>query len=109
MTRLKYERGQIPAEIFGATLDAIAASEEAVAQGDGRSGDTPASGIAPRFQKDDLVWRIPGRRRFASLPSLAGIAIELALREARLLFMRRLPLYARARRLSGSRTSDRDG
>jgi B12-binding domain/radical SAM domain protein len=98
MTRLKYERGQIPAEIFGATLDAIAASEEAVAQGDGRSGVTPASGIAPRFQKDDLVWRIPGRRRFAPLPSLAGIAIELALREARLLFTRRLPLYARARR-----------
>jgi hypothetical protein len=30
---------------------------------------------------------------FASLPSLAGIAVELALREARLLFTRRLPLY----------------
>ena len=93
MTRLKYERGQIPAEVFGATLDAIGASERAVEMG-GRSirdGSPPA--IPPRFQKNDLVWKIPGRRRFASLPSLAGVAVELAAREARLLLTRRLPLY----------------
>ena len=97
MTRLKYERGQIPAEVFGATLDAIGASERAVEQG-GRSSEDDALPVStPRFQKNDLVWKIPGRRRFSSLPSLAGVAVELALREARLLLTRRLPLYLRAR------------
>jgi B12-binding domain/radical SAM domain protein len=95
MTRLKYERGQITAETFGATLDAIRASEDAVARGG--SPGTPDAELPRRFQKDDLVWKIPGRRRFASLPSLAGIAIELAVREARLLLTRRLPLYLSSR------------
>jgi B12-binding domain/radical SAM domain protein len=97
MTRLKYERGQITAETFGATLDAIRASEDAVARGGSPAGGTPAAELPRRFQKDDLVWKIPGRRRFASLPSLAGIAIELAVREARLLLTRRLPLYLSSR------------
>ena len=93
MARLKYERGQVPAEAVAATLDAIAVSEAAVARGGAEAGGAPSSGLASRFQKSDLVWRIPGRRRFASLPSLAGIAVELAFREARLLLTRRLPLY----------------
>jgi B12-binding domain/radical SAM domain protein len=97
MTRLKYERGQITAETFGATLDAIRASEDAVARGGSPAGGTPTAELPRRFQKDDLVWKIPGRRRFAPLPSLAGIAIELAVREARLLFTRRLPLYLSSR------------
>jgi B12-binding domain/radical SAM domain protein len=104
MTRLKYERGQITAEVFGKTLDAIGASEHAVERGGERRSEGDRSSLAARFQKNDLVWRIPGRRRFASLPSLAGVAAELALREARLLFTRRLPLYARARK-----AADRDG
>jgi hypothetical protein len=104
MTRLKYERGQITAEVFGKTLDAIGASEHAVERGGEGRSEGDRSGLAARFQKNDLVWRIPGRRRFASLPSLAGVAAELALREARLLFTRRLPLYARARK-----AADRDG
>jgi B12-binding domain/radical SAM domain protein len=97
MTRLKYERGQITAETFGATLDAIRASEDAVARGGSPAGGTPTAELPRRFQKDDLVWKIPGRRRFAPLPALAGIAIELAVREARLLFTRRLPLYLSSR------------
>ena len=105
MTRLKYERGQIPAEVFGATLDAIGASQAAVERGSAGGSEAPSSGLAHRFQKNDLAWRIPGRRRFASLPSLAGIAFELALREARLLVTRRLPLYARARRVAAREIS----
>lgn len=105
MTRLKYERGQIPAEVFGATLDAIGASQAAVERGNAGGSEAPSSGLAHRFQKNDLAWRIPGRRRFASLPSLAGIAVELALREARLLVTRRLPLYARARRVAAREIS----
>ena len=97
MTRLKYERGQIPAEAVAATLDAIALSEAAVARGDAGAGGPPSSGVASQFQKSDLVWRIPGRRRFASLLSLGGIAVELAFREARLLLTRRLPLYLSGR------------
>lgn len=93
MTRLKNERGQISRDALIETLAAIDASESAVAgTAEVRSG-TSSPAAAPRFQKDDLVWRIPGRRRFAPLPSLAGIAIELAAREARLLLTRRLPLY----------------
>jgi radical SAM superfamily enzyme YgiQ (UPF0313 family) len=105
MTRLKYERGQIPAEVFGATLDAIGASQAAVERGSAGGSEAPSSGLAHRFQKNDLAWRIPGRRRFASLPSLAGIAVELALRETRLLVTRRLPLYARARRVAAREIS----
>jgi hypothetical protein len=52
-----------------------------------------SSAGASRFQENDLVWTIPGRRRFAPLPSLAGIAIVLVLRESRLLLTGRLPLY----------------
>jgi hypothetical protein len=93
MTRLKNERGQISRDALIETLAAIDASESAVAgTAEVRSG-TSSPAAAPRFQKNDLVWRIPGRRRFAPLPSLAGIAIELAAREARLLLTRRLPLY----------------
>jgi B12-binding domain/radical SAM domain protein len=93
MTRLKAERGQISLDVSIETLAAIDASEKAVAgTGEAPKGRSSSVGAA-RFQKNDLVWRIPGRHRFAPLSSLAGIAVELAVREARLLITRRLPLY----------------
>jgi hypothetical protein len=97
MTRLKYERGQIPAEVFAAILETIGTSEDAVARGRLPDSAPPSRDFTRRFQKDGLVWRIPGRRRFAPLPSLATIAVELAFREARLLLTRRLPLYLSGR------------
>ena len=93
MTRFKNERGQISREVCTETLAAIDASENAVAGIPQPAKGSGAPAGPARFQKSDLVWRIPGRRRFASLLSLAGIALELAFREAKLLLTRRLPLY----------------
>jgi B12-binding domain/radical SAM domain protein len=109
MTRLKSEWGQIDEASCAAAIAAIDASEKAIASidealrlppgadreaalGKARRGASSPYAAA-RFQKNDLVWPIPGRHRFAPLASLAAVAVELALREARLLLTRRLPLY----------------
>ncbi|HEX9148935.1 MAG TPA: TIGR04190 family B12-binding domain/radical SAM domain protein [Thermoanaerobaculia bacterium] len=109
MTRLKREWGQIDGEVSEAAVAAIDASEKAVSAIDDalrlpvgperesvlaeaqRGASTPSA--AARFQKNALVWPIPGSHRFAPLVSLAAVAVELAFFEARLLLTRRLPLY----------------
>jgi B12-binding domain/radical SAM domain protein len=109
LTRLKREWGFINAEDCAASLQSIAASERAVGAVDAalrlpegarrdeavREARAGACGpaAASLFQKNYLVWPLVGGRRFAPLWSLAFVGVGLALREARLLVTRRLPLY----------------
>jgi B12-binding domain/radical SAM domain protein len=102
LARLKREWGFIEEKDFAEAVGLIDASETAVADLEaGHSlgaavarpsprGTSPAA--ASRFQKNELYWPL-GKARFAPLLSLASIAAGLALREARLLTTRRLPLY----------------
>jgi len=103
---VKREWNLIDEESHARTVGLIDESEQAVAALEaGRSVGAASAGAASsgggarsgHFQKKELYWPI-GRRRFASLFRLAGVAAELAAREARLFATRRLPLYLAARR-----------
>ena len=104
MTRLKEEWGYLDAGAAEAALCKIEESEKAVAAIERAEAlpDAPEReaaieraqrGVAKGFQRSELVWPLPGGRRFASLPSLGLLALGLAAKEARLLATRRLPLY----------------
>ncbi len=127
LARLRAEYGLTDRTACDAAVARIDASEEAVAavdralelpQGGGREEALAAArrmlagpAAAPRFQKDDLLWRLPGNRRFAPWLSLAAIAALLVAREVRLFTTRRLPRYladraaALRRRLAGWRAA----
>ena len=102
LAAVKREWKLLDEESYAHTVGLIDASEEAVAALEaGRSVGAASAKLLERaggqrgngfFQKNELYWPI-GRRRFASLFSLAGVAAELALREVRLFTTRRLPLY----------------
>jgi B12-binding domain/radical SAM domain protein len=98
LATVKREWGLLDEESFAGTMSLVDASEQAVAALEaGRSVGAALAKLAGRpsdgrFQKNELYWPI-GRRRFASFVSLAGVAAELAWREARLFATRRLPLY----------------
>jgi len=102
LAAVKRAWGLLEEESYASTVGLIDASEQAVAALEaGKSVGAASAKLLERaggrrgngfFQKNELYWPI-GRRRFASLFSLAGVAAELALREARLFTTRRLPLY----------------
>jgi B12-binding domain/radical SAM domain protein len=116
MARLKREWGFLDEQAFTEAVGIIDASEAAIAvleagRDVGAASTEPAPrragpGTASRFQKSSLYWPLKGSR-FAPVFSLAGIALGLVLREARLFTTKRLPLYfshrAQARATSGSR------
>jgi hypothetical protein len=105
---LKRDFGFLDAAAFAKATAVIDASEAAVAAAEpGKSAGAASAKPMPhaegaasaaRFQTNDLFWPV-GKSRFASLFSLAGVAADLALTEARLLTTKRLPLYfGRSRR-----------
>jgi B12-binding domain/radical SAM domain protein len=100
LARLKREWGTLEEKAFTDAIARIDASEAAVGACEagcslnaGAAVPEASPATAPRFQKNELYWRLPKGRRFAPLSSLASIAIELALHEVRLLTTKRLPLY----------------
>jgi len=111
LAQVKREWNLLDEEAHARTVGLINASEEAIAALESGKSVGAASakwtersasrGPNPFFQKRELYWPI-GSRRFASLFSLAGVAAELAVREARLFATRRLPRYLAGRRPASS-------
>lgn len=109
LNRLKAEWGFLGAEACAAANERIDGSEAAIDAIDEalrlpaglerdaavRGAHSTSSGVpvTPHFQKTYLKWPLPKARRFGSLLSLAAIGLREAARGARLLAMRRLPLY----------------
>ena len=109
LARLKHEWRQMDDATCAATLASLDASERAIEAIDRASAipddaaraealaaiapDTSSPAATPRIQTADLVWPLVKGRRFGSWRSLGVIGAALVAREARLLAMRRLPLY----------------
>lgn len=67
------------------------------------ASDTQAD-QASIFQKNYLIWPLIKGRRFASMPSLMLIGLQLLADEVQTFFTRRLPLYLGARNHNSPRT-----
>ena len=124
LTRLKAEWGYLDDAAAGRALARLDGSEAAVAA-IGRAEAIPDGpereeavelarhGVAPGFQRGELVWPLRKGRGFAPVSSLAWVALGLAARELRLFATRRLPLYlgaaGQARAKAGAAAARRGG